>query len=99
MLRESRLDDVNDERLRLVEPYVDNPIFRPQNVISVSQCASKFCAWVLGIVQAATSINEMTLSFVPKLIVVLLALAFFSTYMMTELVSFFEYIFERIVEL
>lgn len=53
----------------------------------------------IGIVQAATSINEMTLSFVPKLIVVLLALAFFSTYMMTELVSFFEYIFERIVEL
>jgi flagellar biosynthetic protein FliQ len=53
----------------------------------------------IGIIQAATSINEMTLSFVPKLIVVLLALAFFSTYMMTELVNFFEYIFERIVEI
>ena len=53
----------------------------------------------IGIIQAATSINEMTLSFVPKLIVVLLALAFFSTYMMTELLNFFEYIFERIVEI
>ena len=53
----------------------------------------------IGIIQAATSINEMTLSFVPKLIVVLLALAFFSTYMMSELVNFFEYIFERIVEI
>jgi flagellar biosynthetic protein FliQ len=53
----------------------------------------------IGIIQAATSINEMTLSFVPKLIVVLLALAFFSTYMMTELVNFFGYIFERIVEI
>ncbi len=53
MLREFRLDDVTDERLRLVEPYVDNPIFRPQNVVNVSHCASKFCAWVLGIVQAA----------------------------------------------
>jgi flagellar biosynthetic protein FliQ len=53
----------------------------------------------IGIIQAATSINEMTLSFVPKLIVVLLALAFFSSYMMTELVNFFEFIFDRIVEI
>ena len=36
----------------------------------------------IGIIQAATSINEMTLSFVPKLIVVLLALALLSGYMM-----------------
>ena len=53
MLREFRLDDVSDERLRLVEPYVDNPVFRPHNVEPVSHCASKFCAWVLGVVQAA----------------------------------------------
>ena len=32
----------------------------------------------IGILQAATSINEMTLSFVPKLFLVLLALALFS---------------------
>ena len=31
----------------------------------------------IGILQAATSINEMTLSFVPKLVLVLLALALF----------------------
>ena len=53
----------------------------------------------IGILQAATSINEMTLSFVPKLIIVLIALAFFSTYMMTVLMDFFAYIFERIVEI
>jgi flagellar biosynthetic protein FliQ len=52
----------------------------------------------IGIIQAATSINEMTLSFVPKLIVVLLALALMSSYMMIELQSFFDYIFERIIE-
>ena len=52
----------------------------------------------IGIIQAATSINEMTLSFVPKLIVVLLALALMSSYMMIELQSFFDYIFERITE-
>ena len=50
----------------------------------------------IGIIQAATSINEMTLSFVPKLIVVLLALALLSVYMRVELQAFFQYIFERI---
>jgi len=53
MLQEFRLEDVSDNRLRLVEPYVDNPVFRPENVLTVSFCASKFCAWVLGVVQAA----------------------------------------------
>jgi hypothetical protein len=53
MLREFKLEDVTDTRLRLVEPYVDNPVFRPENVLNVSFSASKFCAWVLGVVQAA----------------------------------------------
>ena len=53
MLREFKLEDVTDSRLRLVEPYVDNPVFRPEYVLDVSFAASKFCAWVLGVVQAA----------------------------------------------
>ena len=53
MLREFKLEDVTDVRLRLVEPYCDNPVFRPENVLGVSYSASKFCAWVLGVVQAA----------------------------------------------
>lgn len=53
MLREFKLEDVTDARLRLVEPYCDNPVFRPENVLGVSFSASKFCAWVLGVVQAA----------------------------------------------
>jgi len=51
MLRDFRLEDVTDTRLRLVDPYVSNPLFRPENVAPVSYCASKFCAWVLGVVQ------------------------------------------------
>ena len=51
---------------------------------------------LIGLIQAATSIQEMTLSFVPKLIVVLLALALLYGYMMVELQDFFQYIFERI---
>lgn len=53
MLKEFDIADVTDERLKLVEPYVDNPLFRPENVLPVSFCASKFCAWVHGIVHAA----------------------------------------------
>ena len=53
MLREFRLDSVTDARLRMVEPYVDNPVFRPENVMGVSFCASKFCGWVLGVVEVS----------------------------------------------
>jgi flagellar biosynthetic protein FliQ len=50
----------------------------------------------IGILQAATSINEMTLSFVPKLVIVLAALALLAPYIMGELVDFFQSIFEQI---
>ena len=51
---------------------------------------------LIGILQAATSINEMTLSFVPKLILVLLTIALLSSFMMTEFTDYFAYIFEEI---
>ncbi|MFT7493619.1 MAG: flagellar biosynthetic protein FliQ [Alteromonas macleodii] len=51
---------------------------------------------VIGIIQAATSINEMTLSFVPKLVIVLAAMALFSTFMMQEMADYFASIFEKI---
>ena len=34
---------------------------------------------VIGIIQAATSINEMTLSFVPKLVIVMMTFGLLST--------------------
>lgn len=51
---------------------------------------------VIGIFQAATSINEMTLSFIPKLIAEALALLIFGSWMLTTLVDFTRNIFERI---
>ena len=51
---------------------------------------------VIGILQAATSINEMTLSFVPKLVIVLAALAALSSFMMQEMTDYFASIFEQI---
>ena len=51
---------------------------------------------VIGIIQAATSINEMTLSFVPKLVFVLGGFALLSTFMMTRLSDYFSFIFDTI---
>ena len=50
----------------------------------------------IGIVQAATSINEMTLSFVPKLIFVLGGFALLSSFMLTSLSDYFAFIFDSI---
>ena len=54
---------------------------------------------VLGMVQAATSINEATLTFVPKLIVVGICLALFGSAILMLLVDFTQDIFARIPEL
>jgi flagellar biosynthetic protein FliQ len=54
---------------------------------------------LLGMVQAATSINEQTLSFVPKLVVVAICLALFGTAILMLLVDFTNEIFARIPEL
>jgi flagellar biosynthetic protein FliQ len=42
----------------------------------------------VSIFQAVTSIQEMTLTFVPKILVVLLGLLFFSNWMLQQLIDF-----------
>ena len=51
---------------------------------------------IIGIFQAATSIQEMTLSFIPKLGVMVLALIAFGSWQSAVMVDFFQRIFERI---
>jgi len=51
---------------------------------------------LVGVFQAATSINEMTLSFVPKLILVLTTIALLSGLMMTQMSNYFAFIFQEI---
>ncbi len=51
---------------------------------------------LLGMVQAATSINEATLSFVPKLILVGLCLSLFGSTIMMLLTDFTREIFTQI---
>ena len=50
----------------------------------------------IGIFQAATSINEMTLSFVPKVVIVYIALALLASYIMIRLSDYFQFVFEQI---
>lgn len=58
------------------------------------------CAGLItGMIQAATSINEQTLSFVPKLIVVGLSLVIFGGLIVGLLSDFTIGIFERIPDL
>ena len=54
---------------------------------------------LIGIIQAATSINEMTLSFVPKLVPVLLTLALIANFMLTGLADYFAFIFDQIASI
>jgi len=54
---------------------------------------------LIGVLQAATSIQEMTLSFIPKLIAVVAILMLFGDWQLLILTEFFLMIFERIPEL
>ena len=51
---------------------------------------------IVGILQAATSIQEMTLSFIPKLGMMLLALIIFGEWQLALLVDYFDAVFEHI---
>lgn len=54
---------------------------------------------LIGIIQAATSINEMTLSFVPKLVVVILTFGLLSGFMLARLSDYFQFIFDQITQI
>jgi len=53
----------------------------------------------IGIIQAATSINEMTLSFVPKLVIVMISFGFLSNFILTQLTDYFGFIFDQIANI
>lgn len=54
---------------------------------------------IIGIIQAATSINEMTLSFVPKLVIVMISFGLLSSLILTQLSDYFGFIFDQIVNI
>lgn len=60
--------------------------------------ASLAVGLVVGIVQAATSVNEQTLTFVPKLAVIALVLVVFGASMLGLVGDFMSEIFQQIAE-
>jgi flagellar biosynthetic protein FliQ len=51
---------------------------------------------LIGIVQAATSINESTLSFIPKVLAVAITLAIVGSWQLSTLVDYTRSMFQRI---
>ena len=45
-------DTITPKQLKALMPYLRSPVFRPEAVAPVSLCAAKFCAWVLGTLEA-----------------------------------------------
>ena len=58
--------------------------------------ASLIVGLIIAIFQAATSINEMTLTFVPKLLVIGLVVMFLGHWMITSLTDFTKALIENI---
>lgn len=54
---------------------------------------------IVSIFQAATQINEMTLSFIPKLVAMLVTMVVAGPWMLTVMLDFMRRLFERIPSL
>lgn len=50
----------------------------------------------ISLFQALTTIQEMTLTFVPKILVILIAIVVFLPFMMTTMIEFTQTLFDRI---
>ncbi len=82
----------------------------PQSVVTIGQQAltvmlllaapmlltSLVVGLIVSVLQAATQINEMTLSFIPKLIATMLALIVAGPWMLTFFVDYMRRLFEAI---
>jgi flagellar biosynthetic protein FliQ len=66
--------------------------------LAIAPClgAALIAGLIVSIFQAATSINEQTLAFVPKLLVVLAVLALAGPFMITTLSEYFMTVFSEI---
>jgi len=54
---------------------------------------------IIALFQALTTIQEMTLTFVPKIVVIFLAIMIFLPFMMTEVVEFSRRLFDKMISL
>jgi len=72
------------------------------NIIKVAgpvMVAAMVVGLVISILQATTQVQEQTLSFVPKLLVVIVALILLGSFMMNSMIDFFKYALDIIPKL
>lgn len=73
-----------------------NMLFIAVLTVSVIVIPGLIAGLVIAIFQAATQINEMTLSFLPKLFIILMVFSFLSPWLFNLLVSYTEGLFSEI---
>ena len=86
-----------DQALSLLA-LADRMLWIPALVAAPVLLASLAVGLVVGLIQAATSVNEQTLTFVPKLAVTALVLVLFGASMMALVVDFTEDVFAQIAQ-
>jgi len=87
-----------DESVALLS-LVDRTLWVAALVAAPVLLASLSIGLVVGIIQAATSVNEQTLTFVPKLAVIALVLVIFGASMMALIGDFTQEIFAQIARM
>lgn len=87
------------DELSLLLSLADRMLWVTALVAAPVLLASLVVGLVIGVIQAATSINEQTLTFVPKLAVIALVLVVFGASMMALIGDFAQDIFAEIARI
>lgn len=88
------MDDLN-----ILFSLVDRTLWVAALVAAPVLLSSLAVGVVIGIIQAATSVNEQTLTFVPKLAIIALVLVLFGASMMALIGDFTQDIFAEIARI
>jgi flagellar biosynthetic protein FliQ len=85
------------------EVFLQNVLFDSMRILFLLSFPVLFSVLFIGVIisifQAATQINEQTLSFVPKLIVVFLVLFFFGNWMINIFSDYVYNLFKNIIHI
>lgn len=82
----------------IIVEIMSNALFLVIKLVSAIIVPSLLIGLVVAVFQAATSINEQTLSFLPRLIVTLVALIIGGHWLTQELIDFFKTLIMNIPE-
>lgn len=80
----------------LAVTQISNAVWLIINIVMVLVVPGLLIGLGIAVFQAATQINEQTLSFLPKLIVTLLMVVFAGHWMLIKLMDLFDYLFHNI---